>query len=270
VGRGKVENAMKPKPYEPVSMRLHGCDVGWIYMVLSTPTSKVNIRLSTCFDPIPNFICWMEALQTDVMHCGFGIEEEGPEKYFFARTHWNGRYQLTISEGDFEGAEEYLKVVVHRRQMIETIYRGFQDFGASPDYIPRMWGIQTLGECIAEQTGATLKGVVDFLEQLDDDSLYRFFHAVLPTMYCGIPEEVKCLPGLPEMLAFALLPGNPLVAESINHYAKGWKMTLPVERRREDIVECLNAQASPYDGTPLDTLRSEVLEQYLASDRDPL
>jgi len=259
---------MKPIPYEVVSVRMHDCKAGSMHMTIATQSGEVTMAFYEYAAPIPNFISWMEALLTDVMHCGFWIEGENHDKYVFARTHWKGRYNLTVSEGDFAGAEEYMKVVVHRRQLIEAIYRGFQAFGKSPDYAAEQWALHTLGERLATQTGTSLEGVIDFLKNLNEDSLYRFFHAVLPTTYYGIPEEVKCMPGLREMLAFALLPENPLVSESISHCAKGWKMTLPVEHRRKDIVECLNAQASPYEGTPLDSLRSEVLEQYLASDQD--
>lgn len=237
-------------------------------MTLAAGDFTVPIRLTTVYNPIPNFIHWMEALITDVMHCGFGIEEEGPDKYIFARTHWNGRYQLTISEGDFAEAEEYLKAVVHRRQLIETVYRGFQSFGKSPDYVPRQWGLQTLGERLADKTGTTVDGVVDFLENLDDGSLHKFLHVVLPGSFSGLPEEVERMDSLKEMLSFALLPENLVDADALRVYPIGWKITRSIQGRRDEILNWLDLQESPYDGTPLDTLRSDALEQYLASDRD--
>ena len=251
-------------------MQLYDCEAGWIHMTLSTLTTSVSMRLSECFDPIPNFIYWMEALLTEVMCCGFVIDEEGTEKYFSARTRWKGRYLLTVTDGEFEGAEELLKAVVHRRQLIETIYRGFQHFGKSADYVAREWELKTLGERIALQTGTTLDQMADFLEKLDEDSLYRFFHAVLPATHSVMPQEVERFSELKQLLAFAQLPNNSVVAESILNCPEAWKLTRPVEFRRSEILEFLNVQASMFGGTPLDSLHSEVLERYLASDRDPL
>lgn len=260
----------KPREYVEMHMLLSDCEAGRIHMILGTPSCEVSIRMSDCFDPIPNFIRWMEALLTDVMHCGFGIEEEGPEKYFFATTQWNGRYQLTISESDSKDAKVYLKDTIHRRQLIETIYRGLQAFGQSPEYVEDEWAYKTVAECIGKLTGKCTPSICDFLLRHDREMQELFFHAVLPTQYFGqIPVQVEALDSLEAMLDFARIPGNPVVEESRKRLEELRASTIARPKSdREFVMSFLNLRCNGRDGTPLDTLRSDVIEHYLASDRD--
>jgi hypothetical protein len=262
----------KPREYVDVHMLLSGCEFGMIDMTLGTPTQEVRIRLTTCYDPIPSFIRWMEALLTDVMDCGFGIEEEGPEKYIFTRTQWDGRYLLTVSESDINNTKVYLKDTIHRRQLIGTIYRGLQAFGKSPEYVSDEWAHETLGERIRKLTSKDIPDVCEFLLRQDRATVDLFFHAVFPTLHSRTPSrQDENMKSLEAMLGFARIPGNPVVEESrrqLEEYRES--AIVRPEGDREFILSFLDQQCSIHDGTPLDTLRSDVLEQYLASDRDDL
>jgi hypothetical protein len=196
-------------------------------MTIATPSCEVTMAFYEYAAPVPNFISWMEALLTDVMHCGFWIEGENHDKYVFARTRWNGRYNLTVSEGDFAGAEEYMKIVVHRRQLIEAVYREFQAFGKSPDYAAEQWALHTLGERLATQIGMSVEDIIDFLKNLDEDSIHKFFHAVLPSNYSGIPSQVKIMRGLQEMVDFALFLKIPSLPSLLFSPHAGRKAAFP-------------------------------------------
>jgi hypothetical protein len=276
-------------------MRLRTCYidstslVGSICMTLSVPGAAVNISLCDSADPVPNIIRWMEALITDVMECGFRIEEEGPEKYFTACNRWNGRLFLSISEA-YRDSIPYIDAVVHRRQLIETIYRGFQAFGKSADYIAGQWARETLGDFLCRQTGSNRDGVVAFLRGLDTRSRELFYLAVAyPSGGSEPPPELEHLHSLHEMLEFALQPDNPLVAESLIEVERNRREALQINADTLqsldglenshcvikgtlaewiENLQWLDSSDSPHWGIPLDILRSEALEAYLASDRD--
>jgi hypothetical protein len=262
----------KPREYVDLHMLLSGCELGWIHMTLGTPTQEVRICLSECFDPIPPFIRWMEALLTGVMHCGFYIDEEGTDKYIGARSRGQGCYDLRISDSDRQEKKVFLNDTIHRRQLIETVYRGLQVFGQSPEYVEDEWAFKTLAERIEKLTGKDPASICEFLLRYDRESVELFFHAVFPSLYYRTPSsQDQTMHSLEGMLEFARIPRNPIVEKSRRDLEDNPESAIMRPNDpKEFIMSFLDQQCSIHDGTPLDTLRSDALEQYLASDRDSL
>lgn len=253
---------------ETLSMELGNCQSGWIGMTLTCGDQKVKISLTHAFDPIPDFIKWMEELISDKSVCEFLIEEEGPAKNIVALNPGGGAVYLIITEPNREPIE-YLRKTIGRRQLIETIYRGFQEFGKSPRYLPMDWELETLGQWLERQTGCSHSAILDFLETLDNRSVIRLLHALVPATHgASISDEVVEMKSLQEMLSYALIPDNPKVKESFADSPRYWIFTKVKDERRMELAEFLDSQVSTFLGTSLRTLRSEELEAYLASDRE--
>ncbi len=255
--------------YDPVNIELLRCEAGWLDVQLQVGSQICNVNFSHCFDPIPDFIAWMEALTTDVMRCGFEIDEEGSGKDLDAVRGWYGRYFLTIKKSYADIPEVFISARVHRRQLIEAIYRGLQNFSRLEKYNPKEWAFESCGEFLAKLTGSNQEEILFFLLPLSKPELTCFFRTVLPSHLSCFSEEVSKFNSLPRILEFALQPDNEIVKESAKKYPEGWSFAkMNEDNRKEELIESLQEQANSWEGTPLHTLRSEILETYLASDRD--
>lgn len=259
----------RAKPYELVNFELLSCKSGDMETLLTVGDEQVTILFVSYCNPIPNFIAWMEALTTDVMRCGFEIDEEATDKDINAVLNWYGRYFLTIKESYSDKPQVFISTRIHRRQLIEAIYRGFQNFSRLEKYDPKEWAFESCGEQLAKMTGERLDDIRKFLMGLTYDQFEKFTEAVLPDNHCCFAEEVEHMASLREILDFALMPNN--ISTDLSKYPAQNILRIQSvdEKHREEMVGYfLNAQVSSWDGTPLHTLHSEILETYLASDRD--
>lgn len=249
-------------------MELRDCKYGWICMNLVCGHRRLRFEMSHVFDPVPCFMKWMEQLVSDQEVCEFKTNEEGPEKQFLGINLSNGLIEFVVKDLNNKPTE-FWRSTLRRRQLIETIYRGFQQYGKSPDYDPREWEIQTLGEWLEERTGRKQSEILDFLTALDNGTVALFCHAIAPSHYCyNINDDLMVMSSLEEILSYAITPDQEIVRKSQADSPTDWINDQAAPDRRGALAEFMNTQVSSNCGTSLRILCSETLDAYLSSDRD--
>ncbi len=81
---------------------------GWILLKFITPSNDITIYLSSCFDPFPELVKWLEDISFDKLPSGFIIDEEGEGKRLIADQSDNSdnSFIFKIYEWDW-GREEH-------------------------------------------------------------------------------------------------------------------------------------------------------------------
>lgn len=121
------------KPVSMISLNAIDIGSGWIDLDLFADELKISIACSSVFDPFPNLLAWVEAIVCGVERCSFLIEEEGPEKIFWAKRFYGEIYQLKLLKS-YGPNKEILNVYVHRAQLIEALYGSIVRFYHSDAY----------------------------------------------------------------------------------------------------------------------------------------
>ncbi|MCP3942422.1 MAG: hypothetical protein GY710_13170, partial [Desulfobacteraceae bacterium] len=103
------------EPYEDVKVRFYGCKYGYIKFDLTVGSQAVTVRMTDCWDPVPDLFRWMEAILTNVMECSFFIDEEQTDKGFVAKRMGQERVLLIVNDRE---DKIFIESVVHRKQMV--------------------------------------------------------------------------------------------------------------------------------------------------------
>jgi len=256
---------------ETISVELSDCHVGWIRMNLIVGYHKLRIRMTHWDDPIDSFIFWMEEIIAGKECCTMSINEEGQWKILTAIQKSDALLILHVEHSDLGERETLLEKRVHRRQLVEALYGGLQDFGKSPEYIPREWEHQSLGGWLAERTESTEEEVLETLVSLKGIQLNPLLLLFSYLDEGGdLYEPVQKMRSIDEMLAHALSANRSELESPRVRYGNRWGDVEDDYIGRREIIrdEFLSEQVSRFEGTTLRYLYSEKLETYLSSDRD--
>ena len=143
------------KPVSMISLNAIDIGSGWIDLDLFADALKIPIACSSVFDPFPNLLAWLKAIVCGVERCSFLIEEEGPEKIFWAKRFYGEIYQLKLLKS-YGPNKEILNVYVHRAQLIEALYGSIVRFYHSDAYNKDEHELLMIEEKFIQSTGRIL------------------------------------------------------------------------------------------------------------------
>jgi len=148
-------DALDGKPLSTLRLELKDVGSGWIELELISDETRVPIACSSVFDPFHDFLVWLESIVLGVQRCSFLIEEEGPEKIFWAKRFYGDIYQLKILKS-WGPNKEILNCYIHKAQLMEAFYGSTVKFYFSEHYNRDKHEIFTIEDKFVQNTGRKL------------------------------------------------------------------------------------------------------------------
>jgi hypothetical protein len=98
----------------------------WRYLRLESGKQRITVRMTRCFDPLVDWLRWLEAV-SGVLECAMGWEAEEPDVRLEYRRadHTRNLGMLTLA---LAGREERFVATVSRTQIVAALYQAFRRF----------------------------------------------------------------------------------------------------------------------------------------------
>ncbi len=228
------------------------------------PDSTLALRMSSVFCPFHSLRAFLEAICVGVQECAFAWDAEGPDGALRWRRNNRGQGHLTVS---WSQQASDLHVLLDRQQMVEAFYSSFRQFVDSPAYRP--YDYEQLSEAAAYQLLLVEDSVSDLAEAVAALNSAKaqglWYTAFLSTF--GLDET----PAVPITLKGILWASKGQLAPA-NHFPDwpaDWN-SLPPASRLEYVRSRMDLWnlPGPGSGNNLRALRSDLVERWLAKDRD--
>lgn len=219
---------------------------------------------STMGCPFPDYIAWLEAIVCGVQECAFGWDAEGPE----GRLHWARRDSaigfVTASWQDSRAPIEH-RVMLETRQAVAAFYVGFRQFIESPSYDPLAYEDLPVGETIAlVLDGASLDDMADQLSASSRADARKLLEAVLDFAYNRrLDASAAKRRSLADFVARAVDLPTP-EDDQMQWFPADWDSWTPQQRRQYVVEDVFTNRLSFAFGSKLQSLRSSLVEEWLA------
>lgn len=120
-------------------------DLGLLEFKIEAGHQTFESRFSSVWDPLPNFLRWLEALAIGVQQSSFSYDPEGTNITF--DIHWWSKDSDVLSIAEEESIydsseyerEVYIFCKVNRKQLIGELYWGMRKFTTSEEFKKNKW-----------------------------------------------------------------------------------------------------------------------------------
>ena len=207
--------------------------------VLKMPRRQLSCRISSVFCPFRSLLAWLEAVAVGAQECAFEWDAEGP----FGRLAWS--YVHLVLDWHEHDRKQSIRIRADRKQVVRAFYTAFRRFVESGEYDPLRYERLRNGEAMVLAIG------------------HRFTEAELigQLLMLSRSEAEDRLQGI-----WALRQIGDTGLETLPWVETAWD-GWPTPRRRSYLREIFAMRGLGRDGASVRTLRSELLERWLAAER---
>ncbi|MEJ7849648.1 MAG: hypothetical protein WKF92_16310 [Pyrinomonadaceae bacterium] len=134
---------------QTLSIEFIECRWGLLFFNLHLGEKIFETNFSNVFDPLPSLKHWLEAVAIGVDQCSFQYDPEGDDVCFnFERRCYD--FEVFSVGYAYDDEKSYFEGKIGRRQLVEAFYRGFLEYGNSPEFDRDSWAHDCIGEGSSE------------------------------------------------------------------------------------------------------------------------
>jgi hypothetical protein len=213
------------------------------------------LRISAVFCPLPQMIAWLEAVSLGLNRFSWQWDGEGCDYCL----EWNGS-RLVIGD-DSSAQPGELRVQLPRRELVAGFYLRFRRFAQSRRYRPADYERRRLGEILVEADGRGLieeeqRGRLLTVGAAELERTLQGWHGK------GILAREQCSDRFPSAYLDPEAQRGSMRLWRFPYVADDWD-GWDTPRRRWHLREIFDSVDEGQSGTPLRSLRSEIVERFL-------